>query len=175
MADILDEAIQIVKFVRYSILDQAFKQALSVYQYVPQNSFELNSDSSSDSTEIEDLIMERKGLEYLTESGEFNLSGYCENSLFEKIEALKDENFISFEVFMEYLSKWKKLVQSNLSMGDVEEIQKELKIQMDLNDFKTANEIYQKFFRACKQIELEISNTEAQEISYFQHYLSTYH
>ncbi len=167
LADILDEASQIVKFVRYSILDQAFKQALSVYQYVPQNSFELNSDSSSDSTEIEDLIMERKGLEYLTESGEFNLSGYCENSLFEKIEALKDENFISFEVFIEYLSKWKKLVQSNLSMGDVEEIQKELKIQMDLNDFKTANEIYQKFFRDCKQIELEISNTEAQEISYF--------
>ena len=34
LADILDEAIQIVKFVRYSILDQAFKQALSVYQYV---------------------------------------------------------------------------------------------------------------------------------------------
>ena len=46
---------------------------------------------------------------------------------------------------MEYLSKWKKLVQSNLSMGDVEEIQKELKIQMDLNDFKTATEIYQNF------------------------------
>ena len=100
--------------------------------------------------------MERKGLDYLTESGEFNLSGYCENSLFEKIEALKDENFISFEVFMEYLSKWKKLVQSNLSMGDVEEIQKELKIQMDLNDFKTANEIYQKFLGPVNRLSLKL-------------------
>ena len=167
LADILAEASQMIKFVRYSILDQAFKQALSVYQYVPQNSFELNSDSPSDSFEIEDLMMKRQGLDYLTQSGEFNLSGYCENALFEKIEALKEEDFTIFEVFIEYLSKWKKLVQSNLSMVNVEEIEKELKTQMDLSDFKTATEIYQKFFRSCKQIELEISNTDAQEISYF--------
>ena len=74
LADILAEASQMIKFVRYSILDQAFKQALSVYQYVPQNSFELNSDSPSDSFEIEDLMMKRQGLDYLTQSGEFNLS-----------------------------------------------------------------------------------------------------
>lgn len=167
LANILFETASEIKFVRYSLMNEAFKQSLSVYQFVPQNTTELNPNDDSNQEEIDDLRIKKQGIKYLTESREFNLSGYCEIALFENLESLKEDDFEKFEIFINYLSVWVKLTQSNLYMENSMDTQKEIKDQIGKQNYKISSEIYENQYQICKSKQLELDGTDLKELSYF--------
>jgi len=167
LANILFETASEIKFVRYSLMNEAFKQSLSVYQFVPQNTTELNPNDDSNQEEIDDLRIKKQGIKYLTESREFNLSGYCEIALFENLESLKEDDFEKFEIFINYLSVWVKLTQSNLYMENSMDTQKEIKDQIGKQNYKISFEIYENQYQICKSKQLELDGTDLKELSYF--------
>ena len=148
-------------------MNEAFKQSLSVYQFVPQNTTELNPNDDSNQEEIDDLRIKKQGIKYLTESREFNLSGYCEIALFENLESLKEDDFEKFEIFINYLSVWAKLTQSNLNMENSMDTQKEIKDQIGKQNYKISSEIYENQYQICKSKQLELDGTDLKELSYF--------
>ena len=165
LADILYNSAKKIKYVRYGFLDTAFKQVLSTHHYLPDDP---SIESRVDEFGIEDSLIEDDWYGYLIESKEFDLSNLCESYLYGELENIKEIDYELYKIFVEYLKKWLKLIQSNLdNQNNDEDIKKELKKKMGTKKFEIASNLYDQLLSKVRGRQKELNGEKVEDIPFF--------